>query len=185
MGILQNLFGPKRPTLRKSDISNIERVDEFVLWFIKNDPIVKGISNPSSNIIFEEGYRPKSGTLNNPESFADVNTLTEWFVIKVFIDLNMLKDATKDEFKQFIDILDESSTETLSVTMEIAMKYSVNFESFIYGREIQKIPTGTEREWFKVNFLGDNVLSAEIRILAWLYHEYFGEWYKIKKIKDE
>ena len=38
---------------------------------------------------------------------------------------------------------------------------------------------------FKVNFLDDCVLSAEIRILAWLYHEYFGEWYQLKENRND
>jgi hypothetical protein len=96
-----------------------------------------------------------------------------------------LKDASKDEFRQFIDILDEASTETLTTAGEIATKYDLNFENFVYERKIEKIPARTEREWFKINYLDDNVLGAEIRIFAWLYHEYFGEWYQLKEKRNE
>ncbi len=93
----------------------------------------------------------------------------------------MLKNANKEEFRQFIDILDEAGEETLITAGKIASKYKLNFDNFIYEKEIEKIPAGTEREWFKINFLDDNVIGAEIRILGWLYHAYFGEWYKLKE----
>ena len=186
MNIFQRIFGQKRPAIKKDDIPNFEKIAEFIIWFIKNEPVVSTISNQSSNIIFNEGYRPKSGTQNNPESVKpDINSLAEWFIVKVFIDLNMLKDATKEEFRQFIDILDEAGRETLITAGEIATKYDLNFENLVYEREIEKIPAGTEREWFKINLLDDNVLGAEIRILAWLYHEYFGEWYQLREKRNE
>jgi len=186
MGIFQKLFGSKRPILKKTDIPSFEKVAEFVAWFMKNDSHVRTISNPSSNIIFNEGYRPKSGTENSPESInPNINSLAEWFITKIFVDLNMVKDASKDEFKQFIDLLDKASTETLITAGQIATKYDFNAARFVYEKEIEKIPAGEEREHFKVNFLQDNVLSAEIRILAWLYHEYFGEWYQLKEDRSE
>ena len=186
MDILQKLFGSKRPPLRKMDVPSFEKVAKFVAWFIKNDPFAKTISNPSSNIIFNEGYRPKLGTQNSPESInPNISTLTEWFITKIFIDLNMVKDTSKDEFRQFIDLLDKASTETLITSSETAIKYNLKATRFVYEKEIEKIPPGEEREHFKVNFLHDNVLGAEIRILAWLYHDYFGEWYQIEEDRTD
>lgn len=185
MSIFQKLFNLTKPILKKEDVSNFEKVTRFVTWFIKNDQFVKVISNRSNNIIFNEGYRPKSGNKNNPESVdSEISSLTEWFIVKIFIDINMLKGVTGEEFRQFIDILQESGEETLITIGEITQKHNINFEDFIYEKEIEKIPVGTEREWFKINFLDDGVSGAEVRILAWLYHEYFNEWYQPKKVSD-
>jgi len=174
------LFSWQRPTLKKSDIANFEKVVEFVDWFIKNEPIANGISFNSSNIIFNEGYRPPSGEFNNPDLFnMPYNTLREWFIIKFFYDINILKDFTKEEFKTFLDILDEAGCKTLGVAGEIVVKYDLEVEPFHYETEMVKIPTEKEKELFKVNFLADTVIGAELRILGWLYHKYFGEWYKI------
>lgn len=174
-----------RPSLKREDISNPERVSEFVTWFIKNEPIANTISGPSSNIIFNEGVRPLTGAENNPESLTpDINSLAVWFTIKIFTDLNKyLKDAKKDEFERFIDLLDKTSGETLVTYAEIGIKYGFDMEHFVYEKEIKKIPDGWERVLFKTNFLSDNVLAAEMRILAWLYNDYFGEWYKPKQDK--
>jgi len=186
MSIFQKLFVSKRPTLKKKYIPSLDKVAKFVIWFIKYEPISNAISNRSSNIIFNEGYRPKSGIQNNPETYkSNINSLSEWFFIKIYLDLNMLKDANKNEFRQFIDSLDEASIETLTVAGEIATKYNMKFENIVYEKEIEKIPHGKERDWFKINFLADNVLAAEIRILAWLYHEYFREWYQLKENRND
>jgi len=179
MGILKEIFGSAVPSLRKEDITDAAKVAELANWFIKNDRFAKPIGNPSCNVIFGEGYRPKSGTENTPEAVnTNIRDLTEWFVTKLFIDLNLLKDANREEFKSFLDMLGEASDETLANAGKIAMKYDLNLDSFVYENEIKKIPEGTEREWFKVNFLDDAVSAAEMRMLAWLYHQYFGEWYQ-------
>lgn len=186
MGIFQKLFGSKRLTLRKMDIPSLEKVAEFVLWFIKHDSIVKAISSRSSNIIFNKGYRPRSGSRNNPESVnPNIGSLTEWFITRIFLDLNnLLKDATKDQFRALIDMYSEGSKDTLTTSATIGMRHGFNFENFIYEREIEKIPEA-ERVQFEENWLQDNVYHAQIRILSWLYHEYFGEWYQIKEHRSE
>lgn len=182
MNIFKKLFNKGRPVLKKEDISNFERVTEFVTWFIKNDEIANTISGHSSSILFREGVRPITGDQNDPASIKlDINNLPEWFIIKMFIDLNKLKDAGKNEFEQFIDFLSETSMETLVIVGEMGIKYNFDFNHFVYEKEIEKIPDGWERTSFKTNFLSDNVLSAETRILAWLYHNYFDEWYKPKE----
>lgn len=178
---IKKLHSQQRFTLNKKDITNFEKVAEFVVWWIKNEPIASVISGRSSNIIFNEGYRPKLVNQNNPELVRqDINSLAKWFIVKVFIDLNILEDVAKDEFMKFIDILDEASEETLITAGNMGIKYDINFDNFVYEKEIEKISEESERNLFKANFLSDNVLAAEIRILAWLYYNYFGEWYQLR-----
>lgn len=185
MGFIKRLLGKQRPTISKKDIPDMIKVAKFVKWFIENDPLVKVIRNRSSNIIFNEGYRPKAGNLNNPEKYnPNIKELWEWFFTKIYVDLNLLKDANKEEFRDFIDLLDEAGKKTLTNAFKISSKYGLSFENVSYEKEIEKIPEGKEREHFKMNFFEDNVLGAEIRILAWLYHEYFGEWYRLKENKN-
>ena len=178
--MLGKLFGPRRPTLRREDISDPQKVTEYVTWWIKNDHLVRPIVSPACNSIFDEGFVPKAGTLNNP---ADVNpsisTLPEWFVTKVFIDLNLLRDADEEAFRAFLDGLDAEGAKSLAIVGRMAAKYGWNAEGFVYQREIEKIPAGDERVTFKMNFLDDTVGSAELRLLAWLYGQYFGDPYQL------
>jgi hypothetical protein len=153
----------------------------FVEWFLKNEKFVDVIRSRSSNIIYNEGFRPSVPVGVNPETASQkVKNLEEWFIRKIYGDLNLLKGKSKQHWKDFINKLDAAGKETLITAGEIGVKYSLTFENFVYEKEISKIPVGSEREHFKANFLSDNVIGAEIRILAWLYHQYFGEWYKIQ-----
>lgn len=174
-----SLSASTKPFIKRSDIPNLEKVSQFARWFIENDKFAKIIENTSCTIIFNEGYRPKSGKKNDPESVnPNIQTIIQWFVTKLFIDLNLLKEASKKEFHAFLDLLGESSDETLKTSCEIAMRYNIDFDSFVYERELDKIPEGTEREWFKLSLLDDSVLSAEMRILGWVYYIFFGEYYQ-------
>jgi hypothetical protein len=176
MKILQRFFGQKKPVLSKNDIPDFNKVSEFVSWFLNNDSAGDHISYKRNNIIFNEGHWPKTGTANNPESFTrDINSLKDWFLIKVFLDLNLVKDSSKDEFKTFINFILEPSFESLTLCKEIAPKYNFVFENSKYETEIVKIPSGFERDNFKFHLLNSSVILVEIKILTRLYHDYFNE----------
>jgi len=168
-----------RPTLSRDEILDEIKTSEFIKWFIKNEPFANTITNRSSNIIFEAGHIPFVPLGYNPSEDKKFDNLTDWFVAKLVQDIKNLRNASKTEFKDFLDKLGNAGNKTLITAGEIAHKYDLNFEKFVYENEIQKIPAGEERETFKKNFLDDNVIGAETRILGWLYHEWFGEWYKV------
>ena len=182
MKIFQRLFIKNKPTLKRIDIPNFEKVSEFIVWFIKNEPIANALNNPSNHIIFNEGYRPLLEVDDIPDlTDPKIDNILKWFAVKFFYDLNKLSSANKNEFKQFLDKLVEIGDTTLSTAGNIGIKYNVDFQKFMYEKEIEKIPKGNEREMFKVNYLTDNFIGAEIRIMAWLYYNYFGEWYQLRK----
>lgn len=168
-----------RPVLSREETFDENKTSEFVKWFIKNEPFANAISNRSSNIIFEAGNIPSVPIGYNPPKDKKFDNLSDWFVAKLTQDIKKLKTASKTEFKSFLDEHGEAGNKTLITAGELAVKYNLNFEKFVYEEEIQKIPAGKERDLFKKNFLDDNVIGAEQRILGWLYHEWFGEWYKI------
>lgn len=174
------LFSNKKPILQLEEISNLQKVKDFVEWFLKHENFVTTLLEPSNNTIFNEGYRPLSDERNNPEKITNkITNLEVWFVSKMFIDLNFLKNLSKEEWVNFIDELDKEGEMTLIKSAEIVRKYNLDTEHFIYHREITKITNEKDLVDFKKNFLQDNVLGAEIRILAWLYLNYFNEPYKI------
>jgi len=149
---------------------------EFVMWFIDNDPFVKTITDQSSNIIFEDGCMPSILVGRNPsKKFCN---LIDWFIEKLTQDIEALRNASQMDFEDFLRQIDQESNKIFITSGKIAYKYNLDFKEFVYDKEIQKIPTGKERNLFKKNLLDDSVLGAESRILGWLYHEWFGDWYK-------
>lgn len=182
MHISQTNIGSDRPTLNRVDIPDIVKVIEFVAWYLKNEPIANELNNRSNHIIYNEGCRPLIDVNNIPDiTNPKIDSILKWFGVKFFYDINKLIKANQAEFKKFLDDLTMSSNTTLSTAGNIGIKYNVNYENFVYEKEIEKIPVGTERETFKANHLTDNVFGAEIRIVAWLYHDYFGDWFKSEK----
>lgn len=168
-----------RPVLSREETFDENKTSEFVKWFIKNEPFANAISNRSSNIIFEAGNIPSVPLGYSPPKDKKFDNLSDWFVAKLTQDIKKLKTASQSEFKDFLDKQGEAGNKTLIIAGELAVKFNLNFEKFVYEKEIQKIPAGKERDLFKKNFLDDNVIGAEQRILGWLYHEWFGDWYKI------
>lgn len=168
-----------RPVLSREETFDENKTSEFVKWFIKNEPFANAISNRSSNIIFEAGNIPSVSFGYNPSKDKKFDNLSDWFVAKLTQDIKKLKTVSKTEFKSFLDEHGEAGNKTIITAGELAIKYNLNFEKFVYEEEIQKIPAGKERDLFKKNFLDDNVIAAEQRILGWMYHEWFGDWYKI------
>jgi hypothetical protein len=171
------MFNKKEARLDRKDIPDFDKVIGLVVWFIKNDKLVSEVNSRTNHIIFNEGYRPQP-ELENLN--AKANDILDWFCMKVFLVLNFLKDSNKKEFADFIDILSEVDGNSLVQTMEIGMKYDFNFSNYIYELEIEKVSNEEERGLLKVYWLTSTVVSSEVRILAYLYAQYFGEPYQIK-----
>ena len=171
------MFNKKEARLDRKDIPDFDKVIGLVVWFIKNDKLVSEVNSKTNHIIFNEGYRPQP-ELENLN--AKANDILDWFCMKLFLVLNFLKDSNKKEFADFIDILSEVDGNSLVQTMEIGMKYDFNFSNYIYELEIEKVSNEEERGLLKVYWLTSTVVSSEVRILAYLYAQYFGEPYQIK-----
>lgn len=180
MGFLRNLLGPQRPTISRDDIPNADKMLHFIRWFIEHEQYVTALSNPGCNAIFAEGYRPYASEFDNPDLVPDleVTSLQQWFMLKVYIDLTFLKDASKEQFAESIEMLEADTTERLSEITRIAKQYDLQLEPFLWRRETAKITDENHLEVFKVYYLQDTVVGAEIRILAWVYRLFFGEWFK-------
>ncbi len=167
-----------RPTLSIGDVSDKGRTIKFIEWFIKNEPLVSVVSSKSLNVIFDEGITPRVSYGYNPEKSKDIDCLLDWFMEKTMEDIENLATMPKAEFKAFMDRLVRDGTRALIISGELGIKHDLNLKKYTYEKEIKKIPAGKERELFKKNFLNDNIIGAELRILGWLYHEWFAEWYK-------
>ena len=104
-----------RPILERTAVTDYDKVAAFVSWFIENDQNVGVVRNRSTNMIFGEGHRPLVPIGKDPSSLRpDLISAEEWFKVKVFVDLHQIATASRAEFRDFIDVLDEASTRTLN-----------------------------------------------------------------------
>ncbi len=172
----------KFPSLSKAEIQNIEKVAQFVSWFLENDPVLKYFIDESAYSIFNEGFRPlgQDPPGKSQEAADDFENLQNWFVEQIFRDLNALVHASSTEFESFIDQLDGISVDALLQAGEIAIRYKILPRNYLRKSEISKICSKDEQDRFKINLLTDRVLEAEVRILAQLFQQFHGKSYCVK-----
>lgn len=169
-----------RPTLSIGEVLDERKVTEFCMWFLINDSLAQ--IGRSCSIIFEAGQKPHVPFGYDPSEEGKFDTLTDWFVAKMNQDIRQLSSASAPDFKAFVDKLNSAHWPALHAACLIAERYGLNFRRFVYERQIQKIPAGEERHAFKESLLNDAVIGAETRILGWLYHVWFGDWYEPSEI---
>lgn len=172
----------KFPSLPKAEIQNIEKVAQFISWFLENDPVLKYFIDETTYSIFNEGFRPlsKEPLGKSQEPADDFENLQKWFINQIFKDLNTLVHTSSTEFERFIDQLDDISVDALLQAGEIAIRYNILPKNYSRKSEISKISRKDEQDRFKINLLTDRVLEAEVRILAQLFQQFHGKSYCVK-----
>jgi hypothetical protein len=160
-------------------IENEQKFAAFVMDFIQRDPLVADVLNPSNVMLFSEGYRPHIGVSNEPEvGEVKFNDIMPYLIRKVYLDVRSLLPLDRSRFQAFIDSIISHSDSSFKGFLRIVMIYNLELRGqFNFESELSKIPPGNERETFKQCWLTDAVLSAEIRLLGWMFRELFGTPY--------
>ena len=177
------MFRPRRPSITREELSNEKKLRAFIIWWTKNDNHVN-VTNPSTDVIFSAGYRPAIVAGEKPEADGQhFNSAVDWFVAKVSLDLRALRDVSKQEFSDFVDSLNQAGANTLMATEAPTLKYGIDWNRFVYAKEIGKVPEGEERDRFNQLLLDDCMVWSESRILGWVYQQWFGELYQPPAIR--
>jgi hypothetical protein len=167
----------QRPKFSVKDHADQKSFKKTLLWFFSNDPQVKLIKQPTLHALYEQGIRPKAGSRNDPQDhYSDIEGLTHWFILKIALNLKLMKEFSQAEFVQFLDMYSEGTSKTLQIVGELSEKYKLNANNLDLS-EISKIPE-SQRITFMINYMDDCVLSAELRVMAWIYYSSFGTHYK-------
>ena len=61
----------------------------------------------------------------------------------------------------------------------LAQKYDINDLEKNWEENINKLTNEKENELFKISYVSDTLLSAETRIIAWIYKELFNKDFDI------
>lgn len=167
----------QRPKFGINDYANQKKFQKTLIWFFNNDPQVKIIKQKTLQTLYKQGIRPKAGSRNDPQDYySDVTDVTQWFVLKMMLNLQLVKDFSQDEFMQFLDTYSEEASETIQIVGNLSIKHDLNVND-LNLKEISKIPE-SQRTTFMINYMDDCILSAELRIMAWIYYNSFGTHYK-------
>lgn len=192
MSFFSKLFKNKPPKTTFKNFTYIPHLERLLLWFLLNDPFFKTIKNKAVHTLFQEGWW---GLKDNPNLVGiwlkepeEQKTVERFLILKTWLDLiTASKVAEKEEVElketlnTIIDDLDKQGEKTLISTGKIAHKYNLDVGKLNLDSELPKIKSELEKISFKTDFLADAIISSEIRLLAWIYKELFGENYQIKK----
>ncbi|HOJ41039.1 MAG TPA: hypothetical protein PKW42_06425 [bacterium] len=165
------------PALTREDCNNETSIAGFVHWFILYDSTVRVIGQKEANLLFESGYLPEVMVGDDPAHYSKkFRSLAEWFAIKILLDLQSLKKASQNGFAVFLSRLNRRAARALASAGETAARYGLTGNPF-EARQMEKIPSGWRQDKFKKDLLEVNLLTAELKILGWVYHLWFGGWY--------
>lgn len=187
--------------LSKTTLQNfysIPHIKEVLVWFLQNDAQISLLNSDTIKWLFKEGYRPICSKENDPNNLEvsfqevdqsiDIHIIEGWLIIRTWLDIFVAKNNSEKNninleqtLKNRIDLLDKAGTETIIATGELVIKYNIDPVVNDLDKELNKIPTESERESFKQNYLADTLIAAEMRLLAWIYRELFNKDYKISK----
>jgi len=160
-------------------------IKDITLWFINNDKWTKEINTKSQfllhNLIWPESTKSTiQKDIKNPEN----NPV-------LYLTRLIIKDVDKcgqnrDKFRDLIQKLFDLSGETLKRCSRITLKYNIDVKNFNIDRAMKKIGKAEEQTQFANSLYFDRMTSARLRILGWIYHELYGEWYKdfVKEEKE-
>jgi len=163
------------PKIVKQNITDYNKINLLCDWFINNDTIGKEIQNRSTQILFKEGYRIDDINISEARSAA------EYLSKRVFGHLKELKQADKAQFEYYIDDIMNKNDRYFKQALLIGVKYNINYDHFVYEKELAKIKTKKELEEYKYSTFVDTLNTVEARILMWIYHDIFDEWYIAKE----
>jgi len=165
------------PSLTREDCAEEVKVACLVHWFILYDPVVQPLGLKEANLLFQQGYLPPVMVGDDPARYSKkFRSLAEWFAVKILLDLQSLRKASQNAFAVFLGRINQRAAAALAKAGETAASYGLSGNP-LKAKEIEKIPAGWRQEQFKKNLLEVNILTAEMRILGWIYHQWFGGWY--------
>jgi len=192
------IFFKKDPPKTTLDNLNwIPHLEQLLIWFVKNDKHISQIISESIQTLFKDGYRPESDEHNNPKLLEEqsngefkINNPIGWVSARLWLDLiYILQQSTKDrsnleeQFKTRLDYIEQGTEKTVIAAGNIGIKYEFDFNKFNLEKELSKVKSDQEKEIFKKSFLDDTLVSAEVRLLAWIYQDLFNKQYRINTSK--
>jgi hypothetical protein len=152
-------------------------VRDTVLWFITDDKWTREI-NTRSMFLLHNLILPERAKHQTRENIEDVGNNPGLYLASVVMkDIEECAE-NKDNFRNLIQKLFDLSGETVKESSTIALRYDINTEQFDIDRAVQKIGNIKEQARFASSLYFDRIASARLRILGWIYHEFYGEWFK-------
>lgn len=149
---------------------DVDSLPDVIQWFLDYDQRVAVVRNPKVEEVFQ--WKQEQSRLTGENVFA-FNRAEDRVAIGILQALS--EHASEHELHkwmcQLLNALDTATKATEDITaayqLDIAAQASIVTES-------QKIPAVNARTNFLMNCWLETLCTAEVRVLGWLYQEFYG-----------
>jgi len=164
--------GSNQPILLRdqSGAVDYDSVPDVIQWFLDHDQRVAVIKNPKVEELFQ--WKQEQSRQASEDVFI-FNRAEDRLAIGIIQSIahNPTEAKLHDWIGQLLNALDIASKATEDVTaaydLDIASTASV-------VKEAAKIPAANARADFLINCWLEALCTAEIRVIGWLYQEFYG-----------
>ncbi len=164
--------GSNQPILlrHQSGAVDYDSVPDVIQWFLDHDQRVAVIKNPKVEELFQ--WKQEQSRQASEDVFI-FNRAEDRLAIGIIQSIahNPTEAKLHDWIGQLLNALDIASKATEDVTaaydLDIASTASV-------VKEAAKIPAANARADFLINCWLEALCTAEIRVIGWLYQEFYG-----------
>ena len=160
------------PTLGRDDYGNIDydSVPDVIQWFLEHDQRVAVVKHPRVEELF---HWKQSETRKLGEEVFIFNRAEDRLAIGIIQALahNPSERALHSWIGQLLNALEAASKATEITVADYQLNLTT--ESSVVN-EAGKIPAASARVDFLMNCWLETLCTAEIRVLGWLYREFYG-----------
>ena len=160
------------PKLGRDEYGNIDydSVPDVIQWFLDYDQRVAIVKHPRVEELFR--WKQQESSSQGEEVFI-FNRAEDRLAIGIIQALahNPTERDLHDWIGQLLNALEAASKATENIVSAYAL--NVSAESSVVA-ESKKIPAATSRIDFLMNCWLETLCTAEIRVLGWLYQEFYG-----------
>lgn len=147
-----------------------DSLPEVIQWFLDYDQRVAIIKHPKVEELFQ--WKQEQSRQANEDVF-NFNRAEDRLAIGILQSVahNPTEPQLHGWIAQLLNALDRASksTEEISSAYELKMQGTASIVE-----EAQKIPTAVTRNSFLIDCWLETLCTAEIRVLGWLYQEFYG-----------
>jgi hypothetical protein len=167
-----------RQILQRKDFSNINRVFEYVYWFLNEEPNLTGIRSKILSEIYQMGFRPTIYRFED-NLINDFNPLNifDYVCVKIFHLLREKLAIESDEFEELIGNNMDKSIVPLETIYPLTSHYNIDLSNF----NINRMTFEDDKLIFYQSTLDENINLAEMLILKEVYANLFNKDFDTKK----
>lgn len=152
---------------------DVDSVPDVIQWFLDYDQRVAIVKHPKVEEVFQ--WKQEQSRRAGEDVFV-FNRAEDRFAIGIIQALS--ENSTERDLHSWISQLLNALDAACKTNEEVAAAYQLDLsggQSVV--TEAEKIPTQRGRSEFLMNCWLETLCTAEVRVLGWLYREFYGRPY--------